>query len=90
MTGFKEKSRVLLPSEAFGSNANVSEILAQSSTIFILGYSFTGLLGTFNDSLSKAVSNGANIKIMIIYPNKQAIKVIEAEALKSKLKRVVH
>jgi hypothetical protein len=79
-------SGFLLPSEAFGPNTNISETLAQTSTIYILGYSFVGLLGGFNDSLTKAVSNGANVKIVIINPNKQAIKVIEAEVLKSKLK----
>jgi len=79
-------SGLMLPSEAFGPNANVPQIITQASTIYILGYSFVGFLGAFNDSLTKAVINGTCVKIMIINPKKQAIKVIQSEALKSKLK----
>ncbi len=76
----------MLPGEAFGPNANVPQIITQASTIYILGYSFVGFLGTFNDSLTKTVINGACVRIMIINPKKQAIKVIQSEVLKSKLK----
>jgi len=82
----KYQSGFLLPSEGFGPNPDMTQILTQASTIYILGYSFVGFLGTFNDSLTKAVIGGTCVKIMIINPKKQAIKIIQSEVLKSKLK----